>query len=43
MVGSCMNEAAEKFAKAHKHHAIGNVSAILIDEVDGYNIIATKK
>ena len=43
MVGSCMDEAAEKFAEAHKHHVIGNVSATLIDEVDGYNIIATKK
>lgn len=43
MVGSCMDEAAEKFAEAHRHHVIGNVSATLIDEVDGYNIIATKK
>ena len=43
IVGSCMSEAAEKFAEAHKHHVIGNVTAIMIDEVDGYNIIATKK
>lgn len=43
IVGSSMSEAAEKFAEAHRHHVIGNVTATMIDEVDGYKIIATKK
>lgn len=43
IVGISMSEASEKFAEAHKHHVIGNVTATMIDEVDGYKIIATKK